>query len=62
MNIHFFSIEEATKAVTEFNGRMLAGKPIYVALAQKKEQRRLQLEADFNRRNAGIRLQVFLIS
>lgn len=53
----FSTPEEATKAVTEFNGRMLAGKPIYVALAQKKEQRRLQLEADFNRRNAGIRLQ-----
>jgi len=53
----FASADEATKAVTEFNGRMIAGKPIYVALAQKKEQRRLQLEADFNRRNAGIRLQ-----
>jgi polyadenylate-binding protein len=39
----FSSPEEATKAVTEFNGRMLGSKPVYVALAQRKEVRRQQL-------------------
>jgi len=41
----FSSPEEATKAVTEMNGAMIANKPIYVALAQRKEIRRAQLEA-----------------
>jgi len=53
----FSTPEEATKAVTEFNGRMIAGKPIYVALAQKKEQRRQMLVQQFQQRNNGIRLQ-----
>jgi len=42
--------EEATKAVTEMNGKILAQKPIYVALAQRKEQRRAQLEAQIAQR------------
>ncbi len=41
----FTQPEEATKAVTELNGRMLGLKPIYVALAQRKDVRRAQLEA-----------------
>lgn len=41
----FSTTEEATKAVTEMNGHMLDGKPLYVALAQRKEIRRAQLEA-----------------
>lgn len=41
----FTQSEEATKAVTELNGRMIGQKPIYVALAQRKEVRRAQLEA-----------------
>jgi len=40
----FSTPEEATKAVTEMNGNMLGNKPIYVALAQRKDQRRAQLE------------------
>lgn len=43
----FSTPEEATKAVTEMNGKMLEGKPLYVALAQRKEQRRAQLEAQY---------------
>ncbi|KAJ1730241.1 Protein phosphatase PP2A regulatory subunit B [Coemansia sp. Benny D160-2] len=41
----FSSPEEATKAIAEMNGRMLASKPLYVALAQRSDQRRQQIEA-----------------
>ncbi|KAJ1976177.1 Protein phosphatase PP2A regulatory subunit B [Dimargaris verticillata] len=47
----FSTPEEATKAVTEMNGRMLGSKPIYVALAQRKEARRRELEARAAQRN-----------
>jgi len=47
----FATPEEATKAVTEMNGRMLDGKPLYVALAQRKDVRRSQLEAQYNARS-----------
>ncbi|CAO3595397.1 unnamed protein product [Absidia cylindrospora] len=47
----FSSPDEATKAVTEMNGRMIGSKPIYVALAQRKEIRRSQLEAQMAQRN-----------
>jgi len=52
----FSSAEEATKAVTELNGKMILSKPIYVALAQRKEQRKAQLEAQYTQRG-GLRLQ-----
>lgn len=35
--------DDATKAVVEMNNRMLNGKPLYVALAQRKEDRKAQL-------------------
>ncbi|KAI8967589.1 hypothetical protein BDF20DRAFT_900199 [Mycotypha africana] len=47
----FSSPDEATKAVTEMNGRMIGSKPIYVALAQRKEVRRSQLEAQMAQLN-----------
>ena len=46
----FSNPEEATKAVTEMNGAMINGKPLYVALAQHKDQRRQQLESQFTQR------------
>jgi len=39
--------DEATKAVTDMNGKIVGSKPLYVALAQRKEFRRAQLEAQF---------------
>ncbi|KAF9196895.1 Protein phosphatase PP2A regulatory subunit B [Haplosporangium sp. Z 27] len=47
----FSSPDEATKAVTEMNSRMIGSKPIYVALAQRKEARKTQLEAQMAQRN-----------
>ncbi|KAK6198014.1 Polyadenylate-binding protein, cytoplasmic and nuclear [Scheffersomyces amazonensis] len=47
----FSSPEEATKAITEMNQRMLVGKPLYVALAQRKDVRRSQLEQQIQARN-----------
>jgi len=53
----FATPDEATKAVTDLNGKMLKDKPIYVALAQRKEARRAQLEAKHAQKVNGIRLQ-----
>jgi len=46
----FSAPEEATKAVTEMNGKIVGAKPLYVALAQRKELRKAQLEAQFAQR------------
>lgn len=51
----FKTPEEATRAVAEMNGRMIGTKPIYVALAQRKEVRRAQLEAQHAQRANGLR-------
>ncbi|KAJ9479983.1 Polyadenylate-binding protein, cytoplasmic and nuclear [Pseudozyma hubeiensis] len=48
--------EEANKAVSEMNGKMLDNRPLYVALAQRKDDRRQQLEAQIMQRNQ-LRLQ-----
>ncbi|KAH8956751.1 hypothetical protein BDL97_07G058800 [Sphagnum fallax] len=45
--VAFSSAEEATRAVTEMNGKMVGSKPLYVALAQRKEERRARLQAQF---------------
>ncbi|KAH8700494.1 polyadenylate-binding protein [Talaromyces proteolyticus] len=47
----FSSPDEASKAVTEMNQRMVNGKPLYVALAQRKDVRKSQLEASIQARN-----------
>ncbi|KAJ5503519.1 Polyadenylate-binding protein/Hyperplastic disc protein [Penicillium fimorum] len=47
----FSSPDEASKAVTEMNQRMVNAKPLYVALAQRKDVRRSQLEASIQARN-----------
>ncbi|GFR39651.1 hypothetical protein Agub_g117 [Astrephomene gubernaculifera] len=46
----FTSHDEATRAVTEMNGKMVKGKPLYVSLAQRKDVRRAQLEANMQAR------------
>ncbi|KAK5650466.1 hypothetical protein RI129_001495 [Pyrocoelia pectoralis] len=43
----YTSSEEATKAVTEMNGRMIGTKPLYVALAQRKEDRKAYLASQY---------------
>lgn len=47
----FSNPDEASKAVSEMNQKMVNGKPLYVALAQRKDVRRNQLEASIQARN-----------
>jgi len=54
----FSSPEEATKAVTEMNGRILVSKPLYVALAQRKDERKAHLNQQYMQRVSGLRMQV----
>eukprot|EP00579_Thalassiosira_antarctica_P007050 CAMPEP_0201884978 /NCGR_PEP_ID=MMETSP0902-20130614/17651_1 /ASSEMBLY_ACC=CAM_ASM_000551 /TAXON_ID=420261 /ORGANISM="Thalassiosira antarctica, Strain CCMP982" /LENGTH=818 /DNA_ID=CAMNT_0048414001 /DNA_START=73 /DNA_END=2529 /DNA_ORIENTATION=- len=53
----FSTPEDSTRAVNEMNGKIIAGKPIFVALAQRRDVRRAQLEAQHNQgrgnQNAG---------
>lgn len=49
----FSTPEEATRAVNEMNSKLIANKPIFVALAQRREVRRAQLEAQHATRGPG---------
>ena len=53
----FSNPEEATKAVTEMNGRIIVSKPLYVALAQRKEDRKAHLASQYMQRVTGMRMQ-----
>merc|ERR1712054_47272 len=53
----FSSPEEATRAVTEMNGRIIVSKPLYVALAQRKEDRKAHLAQQYVQRVSGMRMQ-----
>uniref|UniRef100_A0A5B6ZGK9 Polyadenylate-binding protein n=1 Tax=Davidia involucrata TaxID=16924 RepID=A0A5B6ZGK9_DAVIN len=46
--VAFSTPEEASRSLFEMNGKMIASKPLYVALAQRKEDRRARLQAQFS--------------
>ncbi|KAK6938662.1 Polyadenylate-binding protein/Hyperplastic disc protein [Dillenia turbinata] len=46
--VAFSTPEEASRALSEMNGKMVVSKPLYVALAQRKEERRARLQAQFS--------------
>jgi polyadenylate-binding protein len=58
----FSAPEEATKAVTEMNGRIIVSKPLYVALAQRKEDRKAHLAAQYMQKMTGLRMQPQMIN
>lgn len=54
----FSTPEEAIEVVTEMNGRTIATKPLYVSLAQSKEDRLAYLASQYMQRIASMRMQV----
>ncbi|XP_074580752.1 polyadenylate-binding protein 2-like [Curcuma longa] len=46
--VAFQSQEDASRALSEMNGKMVSSKPLYVAVAQRKEDRRAMLQAQFS--------------
>ncbi|KAK7284949.1 hypothetical protein RJT34_19703 [Clitoria ternatea] len=50
----FSTPEEANKAVNTFHGFMFHGKPLYVALAQRKEDRQAQLQLQYAQQLGGL--------
>ncbi|KAL0555410.1 hypothetical protein IC582_009355 [Cucumis melo] len=50
----FSNPDEAKRAVNTLQGCMFHGKPLYLAIAQRKEDRQMQLKLQFAQRLAGI--------
>lgn len=50
--VAFSTPEEANTALMEMNGTMVVSKPLYVALAERKEDRRARLQAQFSQMRA----------
>ncbi|KAK8957791.1 putative polyadenylate-binding protein [Platanthera zijinensis] len=50
----YTSPEEALQAVNILHGYMFHGKPLYVAIAQRKEERQAQLQLKFSQRMSGL--------
>ncbi|KAF1880979.1 hypothetical protein Lal_00023009 [Lupinus albus] len=50
----FSTPEEANKAVNNFHGFIFHGKPLYVALAQRKEDRQAYLQLQYAQKIAGL--------
>ncbi|CAI0424675.1 unnamed protein product [Linum tenue] len=46
--VAFATPEEASRAINEMNGKIIVSKPLYVAHAQRKEDRRARLQAQFS--------------
>ncbi|KAL3603809.1 hypothetical protein D5086_004668 [Populus alba] len=46
--VAFSTPEEASRALAEMNGKIVVSKPLYVAPAQRKEERRARLQAQFS--------------
>lgn len=53
----FSEPEEATRAVTEMNNRVCGSKPLYVAIAQRKEDRKVALANQYFNRVNNVRMQ-----
>ncbi|KAF9687038.1 hypothetical protein SADUNF_Sadunf02G0052200 [Salix dunnii] len=47
--VAFSTPEEASRALSAMNGKMIGKKPLYVAIAQRREERMAQLQAHFAR-------------
>ncbi|GLT75170.1 hypothetical protein SLA2020_469140 [Shorea laevis] len=50
--VAFSTPEDAAKALHEMNGKIMGKKPLYVAVAQRKEERKTQLQAHFSQLRA----------
>ncbi|KAL7082637.1 hypothetical protein ACP275_14G112800 [Erythranthe tilingii] len=46
--VTFSNNQEASNAISKMNGKMVHGKPIYVAIAEKKDDRKTRLQSLFN--------------